>query len=182
MKTVNKIILLSCIFCYFAGLYIIALKFGLLKLLTRYGLSEMFDEIPKNFPEIKYLYWGIAIYTVIYLSLSIIILKTASKHGKEMDQVKGEASVVQDYSETLRLLVAQNSNSTITSKLQMLQRQVAALPPAVIRDTTAHQELLNTVAMVNAVVESNDEQYALSAINDAMIKVKSLQRKSVTRK
>lgn len=182
MKTVNKIILLSCFFCYFAGLYIIALKFGLLKLLTRYGLSEMFDEIPKNFPEIKYLYWGLAIYTVIYLLLSIIILKTASKHGKEMDQVKGEASVVQNYSETLRLLVAQNSNSTITSKLQMFQRQVAALPPAVIRDATAHQELSNIVAMVNAVVESNDEQNAMSAIDDAMIKVKSLQRKSVIRK
>lgn len=182
MKTVNKIILLSCIFCYFAGLYIIALKFGLLKLLTRYGLSEMFDEIPKNFPEIKYLYWGLAIYTIIYLLLSFIIMRTASKHGKEMDQVKNEASVVQDYSETLRLLVAQNSNNTIKPKLQMLQRQVAALPPAVIRDATAHQELSNIVAMVNVVVESNDEQNALSAINDAMMKVKSLQRKSVTRK
>lgn len=99
-----------------------------------------------------------------------------------MDQVKGEASVVQDYSETLRLLVSQNSNSTITSKLQMLQRQVAALPPAVIRDATAYQELSNIVAIVNAVVESNDELHALSAIDDAMMKVKSLQRKSVTRK
>ena len=147
MKTVNKIILLSCIFCYFAGLYIIALKFGLLKLLARYGLSELFDEIPKNFPEIKYLYWGLALYTVIFLLLSTIILRTASKNGKEMDQVKGEASVVQDYSETLRLLVSQNSNSTITSKLQMLQRQVAALPPAVIRDATAYQELSNIVAI-----------------------------------
>jgi hypothetical protein len=182
MKTVNKIILLSCIFCYFAGIYIIALKFGLLKLLARYGLSELFDEIPKNFPEIKYLYWGLAIYTVIFLLLSIIILRTASKHGKEMDQVMNEASVVQDYSETLRQLLAQNSNNTIKPKLQMLQRQVAALPPAVIRDATAHQELSNIVAIVNAVVESNDEQNVLSAIDDAMRKVKSLQRKSVTRK
>jgi hypothetical protein len=64
----------------------------------------------------------------------------------------------------------------------MFQRQVAALPPAVIRDATAHQELSNIVAMVNAVVESNDEQNAMSAIDDAMIKVKSLQRKSVIRK
>ncbi len=182
MKTVNKIVLFSCIFCYFAGLYFIALKFGLIKLLVRYGFSEIFNEIPKNFPEMKYLYWGLAIYTVIYLLLSIIILRTASKHGQEMDQVKCEASEVQNYSETLRLLMAQNSNSTITSRLQMLQRQVAALPPAVIRDTTAHQELSNIVAVVNAVVESNDEQDALSAIDDAMIKVKSLQRKSVIRK
>jgi hypothetical protein len=59
-------------------------------------MSEIFDEIPKNFPEIKYLYWGVAVYTVIFILLSIIILRTASKHGKEMDQVKCEASVVQD--------------------------------------------------------------------------------------
>lgn len=182
MKTVNKIILLSCIFCYFAGLYLIALKFGLLKLLARYGLSEMFDEIPKSFPDIKYLYWGLAFYSVIYLLLSTIIMKTVSKHGKEMDQVKGEASAVQDFSETLRQLVAQNANSTITPKLQMLQRQVAALPPAVIRDANSYQELSNIVATVIGVVESNEEQNALSAIDDAMMKVRSLQRKSVTRK
>ena len=182
MKTVNKIILFSCIFCYFAGIYFIALKFGLIKLLVRYGMSEIFDEIPKNFPEIKYLYWGVAVYTVIFILLSIIILRTASKHGKEMDQVNCEASVVQDYSETLRQLLAQNTNSTITTKLQVLQRQVAALPPAVIRDGTAHQELSNIVRTITTVIDSNDNQNVLSAIDDAMAKVKSLQRKSVTRK
>ncbi len=182
MKTVNKIILFSCIFCYFAGIYFIALKFGLIKLLVRYGMSEIFDEIPKNFPEIKYLYWGVAVYTVIFILLSIIILRTASKHGKEMDQVNCEASVVQDYSETLRQLLAQNTNSTITTKLQVLQRLVAALPPAVIRDGTAHQELSNIVRTITTVIDSNDNQNVLSAIDDAMAKVKSLQRKSVTRK
>ena len=182
MKTVNKIILLSCIFCYFAGIYFIVLKFGLIKLLVRYGMSEIFDEIPKNFPEIKYLYWGLAVYTVIFILLSIIILRTASKHGKEMDQIKSEASEVQDYSETLRQLLAQNTNSTITTKLQVLQRQVAALPPAVIRDGTAHQELSNIVRTITTVIDSNDNQNVLSAIDDAMAKVKSLQRKSVTRK
>lgn len=99
-----------------------------------------------------------------------------------MDQVKCEASEVQNYSETLRQLVAQNTNIAITPKLQKLQRQVAALPPAVIRDAIAQQELSNIVTTVNAVVETNDEQNVLSAINDAMTKVKSLQRKSVTRK
>ena len=182
MKTVNKIILFSCIFCYFAGIYFIALKFGLIKLLVRYGMSEIFDEIPKNFPEIKYLYWGVAVYTVIFILLFIIILRTVSKHGKEMDQVNCEASVVQDYSETLRQLLAQNTNSTITTKLQVLQRQVAALPPAVIRDGTAHQELSNIVRTITTVIDSNDNQNVLSAIDDAMAKVKSLQRKSVTRK
>lgn len=182
MKTINKIILLSCIFCYFAGLYFIALKFGLLKLLVRYGLSEIFDEIPKNFPDIKYLYWGLAIYTVIYLLLSIIILRTASNHGKEMDQVKNEASEVQDYSETLRQLLAQNTDSVFTIKLQALQRQVAALPPAVIRDGTAHQELSKVVRIISTVIDSNDNQKVLSAIDDAIVKVKSLERKSVTRK
>lgn len=182
MKTVNKIILLSCVFCYFAGLYIIALKFGLFKLLARYGLSEMFDEIPKNFPEIKYLYWGVAVYTVIYLLLSYIIMRTASKHGKEMDLIKSEASEVQNYSETLRLLLAQNVNSAIAPKLQVLQRQVAALPSAVICEAVAHQELSSIISAVNAVVKSNDKQAALSVIDDAIIKVKSLQRRCVTKK
>lgn len=181
MKAVNKIILFSCILCYFAGLYILAIKFGLFKLLTRYGLSEMFDEIPKNFPDIKYLYWGLAVYTVIFILLSIIILRTASKHGKEMDQIKSEASEVQDYSETLRQLLAQNTNSVFTTKLQVLQRQVAALPPAVIRDGTAHKELSNIVRAIITVIDSNDNQNVLSAIEDAIVKVKSLQRKSVTR-
>lgn len=182
MKTVNKIILLSCIFCYFAGLYFIALKFGLLKLLVRYGMSEIFNEIPKNFPEIKYLYWGLSVYTVIFILLSTVILRTASKHGKEMDLIKSEASEVQNYSETLRQLLAHGTNSTITTKLQTLQRQVAALPPAVIRDVAAHQELSNIVRTISAVIDNNDNQNVLSAIDDAMMKVKSLQRKSVIRK
>jgi hypothetical protein len=145
-------------------------------------MSEIFDEIPKNFPDIKYLYWGLAVYTIIFILLSIIILRTASKHGKEIEQIKSEASEVQDYSETLRQLLAQNTNSVFTTKLQTLQRQVAALPPAVIRDGTAHQELSNIVRTITTVIDSNDNQNVMSAIDDAMVKVKSLQRKSVTRK
>ena len=57
-----------------------------------------------------------------------------------------------------------------------------ALPPAVIRDGTAHQELSNIVRTITTVIDSNDNQNVLSAIDDAMAKVKSLQRKSVTRK
>ena len=41
----------------------IASRFGLIKLITRYGLAESFDQIPKDFPQIKYLYIGLAVYT-----------------------------------------------------------------------------------------------------------------------
>ena len=40
MKIVNKYILASCVFCYFAGIYLIASKMGIMRLISRYGLSR----------------------------------------------------------------------------------------------------------------------------------------------
>ena len=56
MKFISKVTIISCVCCYFGGLWFIASRFGLAKLLSRYGLSQAFNEIPKNFPQIKYLY------------------------------------------------------------------------------------------------------------------------------
>ena len=39
MKIVNKYILASCVFCYFAGIYMIADKVGFLRFADEYGIE-----------------------------------------------------------------------------------------------------------------------------------------------
>ena len=82
MKAVPKITIFSCIFCYFAGLWMIASRFGLVKLVSKYGLTAAFTQIPKDFPQMKYLYMGMAAYTVLFVLLSILIVRFTNKASK----------------------------------------------------------------------------------------------------
>lgn len=191
MRTVNKIILFSCIFCYIAGLYITVLKFGLIKLLVRYEISEWFNEVPKDFPEIKYLYIGLVVYTIVFLIISIIIMKTASKHGDDMEQLQEDIIEVNNFSEDINSLIRKYRNAgnvnvetkeTTLAKLHMLQRQVAALPPAVVQSDAMKVSLAAAITRLNDIVIKGDNSMLTDAIDEAMESVKILQRRSVNRK
>ena len=188
MRTVNKIILLSCIFCYIVGLYIIALKFGLIKLLVRYEISEWFNEVPRDFPQMKYLYIGLAVYTVFFLIISIIIMRTASRHGDDMEQLQDDIVEVNNFSEDINALIQAYKNAdvetkeTVLTKLRTLQRQVAALPPAVVQDSTMRASMAAEVARLNDILASRNDDMFASAIDSALESIKALQRQSVNRK
>ena len=94
MKFISKITIVSCVCCYFGGLWFIASRFGLVKLLSRYGLSQTFNEIPKDFPQIKYLYIGLAIYTVLFVIITYMVYRYTERTAKEQDQLQQESSVV----------------------------------------------------------------------------------------
>ena len=89
----------SCIFCYFAGLWIIASRFGIVKVFTKYNLSEAIDKIPENFPNIEYLYYGLAGYTFLFTIVTYIIYNVASQAGKEQDELQHQSCEVNNYTE-----------------------------------------------------------------------------------
>ena len=191
MRTVNKIILFSCIFCYFAGLYLIALKFGLIKLLVRYEISEWFNEMPKDFPQMKYLYIGLAVYTVFFLMISIIIMRTASRHGDDMEQLQGDIVEVNNFSEDINALIRAYKNvesanveaqEIVLTKLRALQRQIAALPPAVVQNDTMRVAMAVEMTKLNDIIANRDESILASAIDGALETMKALQRQNVNRK
>ena len=190
MRTVSKIILCSCIFCYFTGLYIVGVKFGLLKLLTRYGLSKQFEDIPQDYPEMKYLYIALTVYTIIYVIIAAIIIWVSIRHEKEMGQLQQEVSEINDFAEDINITLAkisrifenELSGEYVKVKLKLLQRQVAALPPNVIRDVRKKENLTMVVSNVKDIANSNDLSKLSRYIDEALDEVKSLQRRSVTRK
>lgn len=186
MKTVTKIIMCSCLFCYFAGLWMIASRFGLIKLITRYGLAESFDQIPKDFPQVKYLYMGLAVYTLLYAILSYFIYKYSERTAKEQAQLQQEASIVVSYAERMNVLLSQYERSSIRDvkvrqKLQTLSRQIASLPPAVVRNASLKSEVTNTISSLqDLLADGCSADVFSSAIDNARDAIDSVKRRSIT--
>lgn len=180
----------SCVFCYFAGIWMIASRFGLVKLVSRYGLAEAFDRIPKDFPQFKFLYYGLAIYTLLYIFLVWFIYKVITRQGREQGQLQQEALEVVGYAEEMNSLLAQYnrlakangvSDDTIYRKLQALQRQIAALPPAVVRNAAMKSDLSAIVVQLRNILADNCPLDLFStAIDKARDEVDALKRKSIT--
>lgn len=188
MKTVTKIIMCSCVFCYFAGIWMIASRFGLIKLITRYGLAESFEQIPKDFPQIKYLYIGLAVYTVLFAILTYILYKYSERTGKEQEQLQNEASIVVSYAERMNVLLSQyersnNKDANIRQKLQTLSRQIASLPPAIVRNAVLKSEVANIVSNLQDLLSDNCSTETFSAaIDNARDAIDSVKRRSITTK
>jgi hypothetical protein len=150
MKIRRNIILFSCIFCYFAGLWIISTRFGLVKLLMRYGVSEAFDAIPKNFPQMIYLYYGLIGYTILFAIITYFIYKFVSKAWKEQEVLQQQANEIFNYAEEMNIIMsayeryAKSNNITdkeAGEKLKLIQRQISALPPAIVRNPAMSSNL-----------------------------------------
>lgn len=185
MKTITKIILSSCIFCYFAGIWIIASRFGLIKLMSRYGLAEAFDQIPKDFPQIKYLYIGLAVYTVFFVIAACIAVKVSQRASEEQERLQQESGAVATYAQ-MNMLLSRFERSAINDanvkqKLQKLSRRIASLPPAVVRDAGMKAEVTGIVGVLQELLSDNCTVEAFSAaIDNAQDNIDSLKRRSVT--
>lgn len=186
MKSVTKFIMCSCLFCYFAGLWIIASRFGLIKLISRYGLAEAFDQIPKDFPQMKYLYIGLAVYSVLFLILSGIIIKYSGRSVKEQEHLQQEVSVLVSYTERMKILLSQYERSDIKDartkqELQTLSRKIASLPPVVVRNNVLKAEVSNIVGTLQDLLSDNcSADTFIAAVDKARDAVDSIKRKSIT--
>ena len=178
----------SCVFCYFAGLWMIASRFGLIKLLSRYGNSEIFNQIPKNFPNIEYLYFGLAGYTLIFAIITYVIYKVVTQANKEQYLLQQQTNEITDYAENLSVLLsayiryekANNiTDKTAEQKLKLIQRQVAALPPVVMRNTSMKSALSGIVAdLQNQMSQDFDYTMFVSTLDSATVTINSLRRRS----
>lgn len=155
MKIVNKYILASCVFCYFAGIYMIADKLGLLQYISRYGINDW----PEEFPSLTTIGIFLIIYTLLFAIITYWIYRANERHAVETDVLQQKVSTIHNYSERLSLVISQYnricrekniSNKTIGQRLQLLQKQVAALPPAVLNSDGAD----NVVRIVNELNEA----------------------------
>lgn len=175
----------SCLFCYLAGLWVIASRFGLFKLITLYGLAESFDQIPNGFPQVKYLYIGLAVYTVLFVMLSFFIYKYSERAAKEQVQLQQEGSIVVSYEECMNVLLSQYERSSIKDakvrqKLQILSRQIASLPPAIVRNASLKIEVTNTISGLQDLLADNCSAEVFSlAIDDARDTIDSVKRRNL---
>lgn len=187
MKTVNKYILASCVFCYFAGIYLIAAKMGIIRLISRYGLSRTLDEWPADFPSLKLVYICLAIYTVFFAILTYVIYRNIESHGKDMDVLQQKASTIHNYSEGLALVISRYiricrekniSNKMQSQRLQLLQKQMSSLPASVLNNSSAGCKIARIVSELDDAV-SNMETTAESDIIANNLQLSNLVERSI---
>lgn len=161
MKTVNKYILASCVFCYFVGIYLIAAKMGIMRLVSRYGLSRALDEWPADFPSLNLVYICLAFYTVFFAIITYVIYRNIDSHGKDMDVLQQKASTIHNYSEGLALVVSHYnricrekniSNKMQSQRLQLLGKQVSSLPASVLNNSNAGSKIARIVSELDDAV------------------------------
>ena len=198
MKTVNKYILASCVFCYFAGIYLIAAKMGIMRLISRYGLSRILDEWPADFPSLNLVYICLAVYTIFFAIITYIIYKNIESHGKDMDALQQKASTLHNYSEGLALVVSRYnricrekniSNKMQSQRLQLLEKQVSSLSASVFNNCSGSKiaqivsELDDEVSNMETTTESdivaNNIQFS-NIVERAIEDVQRLKANSVT--
>lgn len=187
MKTVNKYILASCIFCYFAGIYLLAVKFGIMRLISQYGLHQAFDEWPENFPSLNIVYITLAVYTLIFALITYWILKACTKHEKEMDVLQQKADTIHNYSEGLTLIVSRYNricreknitNKALSQRLQLLEKQIASLPASVFSNSGVGGRISGIVSDIDDAV-TNMETTAESDIEASTIQFNNLIEQSI---
>lgn len=163
MKTVNKYILASCVFCYFMSLYLFADKFGIMRLISRHGLHHVIDNWPENLPSLNIVYICLAIYTLSYAVLTYWILKVCTQYGKEMEALSQDVSTLHNYSASLSLIVSRYNricrekrvpNKMQCKRLPLLEKQVSALPASVFNSSNANNRIAQIVDDINAVISN----------------------------
>lgn len=199
MKIVNKYILVSCVFCYFAGLYMIAVKAGIMRLLSRYGISQILNEWPKDFPSIGLVSAFVAVYTILFIIITIWIYKANERHAEATDKLQQETAEIRNYAEELSLtissykqLVAKNivTSKSLIQQLQLLQKQITSMHPSIFKDPTSVNCLNRIISeigdTVNTIKEASPENVeALNVslakqIEDDLIEVKRIKSNSIT--
>ena len=160
----------------------IASRFGLVKLVSKYGLTAAFTQIPKDFPQMKYLYMGMAAYTVLFVLLSILIVRFTNKASKEQEALQRESAKVASLEESMNVLVSrygrsQAKDGKVMAELQTLTRKVSS--PAVVRNAGMNSEVENIIQTLQDMLADKCTAEAFSAaIREAQDAVDSIKRRS----
>ena len=186
-------------FCYFAGIYLIAVKMGFMRLISRFGLSRTFDEWPADFPSLNLIFICLAIYTVFFAIITYIIYWNIESHGKDMDVIQLKASTLHNYSEGLALVVSRYnricrekniSDRMQSQRLQLLEKQISSLPASVLNTSNAGSKIAQIVSELNDAIsnmettsendiEANNIQFS-NLVERSIEDVKRLKNNSVT--
>lgn len=143
MKIVNKYILASCVFCYFAGIYMIADKVGFLRFADEYGIENLLKEWPEELPSLSFVWGFLAAYTFVFIIITYVIYRANETHAKETDELQQKSGELHNYTDRLSLNISQYKrfckennivDRTQEQRLDLLQKQLAALSPAVYKD------------------------------------------------
>lgn len=174
----RRIILCSCVVCYFFGLWNIASRFGITKILMRYGVSDLFDEFPKNFPQMEYLWVGIAAYTLLFLTATWIIYRVTTKAEQEQSVIQDGASEIRALTVRVDAIYALYRNYAATNgtadlrverALKHIQRQIAALPASVTTDRAVMDKLSDVIESVEKVCDKATDYQAVGRVLDAAV-------------
>lgn len=173
MKTVNKYILVSCVFCYFAGIYLIAAKMGIMRLISRYGLSRAIDEWSADFPSLKLVYICLAVYTIFFALVTYIIYRNIDSHSKDMDVLQQKASTLHNYTEGFALVVSRYkrlcrekniSNKMQSQRLQLLEKQLSSLSASVLNNSSAGSKIARIVSDIDDAVSNMETTAELDIV------------------
>lgn len=153
------------------------------------GILETINDVHKNFPNIEYLYYALVGYTLLYVGAIYLIYKVTSQAGKEQDVLQQQACEIVNYAERINILLssyirhAKSNNitdKTAEQKLKFIQRQVASLPPNVIKNASLKSNLSNVVEeLQNQISPEFDYQLFCSMLDSAIDTINSLKHKSI---
>lgn len=161
MRIVNKYVLASSVFCYFGGLYLLAIKFGIMRLISQYGLHRVFNEWPENFPSLTIVWICLALYTLFFILITYWIYRANERHEKETDQLQEKTEILHNYAEQMSLIISQYNrvcheknitNQAQLQRLQLLQKKMAALTPTTFRNPMAVGKLSQIISELDDVV------------------------------
>lgn len=174
-------------FCYFTGIYLIAVKMGIIRLISRYGLSRFIDEWPADFPSLNLVYICLAVYTIFFALVIYIIYRNIESHSKDMDVLQQKASTLHNYSEGLALVISRYnrvcrekniSNKMQSQRLQFLVKQLSSLSASVLNNSSAGSKIARIVSDIDDAV-SNMETTAEQDIGGANIQFSSLVEQAI---
>lgn len=142
---------------------------GIMRLISRYGLSRAFDEWPENFPSLNFVLICLAIYSFIFALLTYIIYRNIENHGKVMDVLQQKAVKLRNYKERIVLIMTRYnrvcrdknlSNKIQAQRLQLLEKQVSSLPTSVYNNPSADiiiERIVNEIDNAVSNMETNIE-------------------------
>jgi hypothetical protein len=112
------------------------------------------------------------------------------RHEKQMVQFQQQASEINDFADDVNVVLAKiirdqenwQADDQLKNKLKMLQRQVAALPPQVIRDKNMKADLTSMISNMKDMMSNNDYAKLSANLDELIDEVKSMKRRSVNRK
>ena len=189
----------SCVFCYLGGLSLFLVKVGIMRLISKYGINRLIQEWPEEFPSLTIVYIGVAIYTLLFIIITICIYRKIENHSKETDELQQKSSVIHNHSEQLSVIISKYDricrekkivNKPLMQRFQLLQKQVAALAPSIFKDSNANDcitQLINELqdVVTNIQVSTAEEQAVCvtqlnNIIENGIIDIRQIQNKSVT--